>query len=235
MPLRTGVPVGRSPRITPEIEARINSPSTTAIGSPFSTRSPIWRISVNTPSFGARSTRSVVKPLILPGMPVFGSAAPSRMTRPRSCPRIVSITAWQSTPAVKPGPRAITIDASVISVPKFRFARIASTTTSGRSALIHSASGSASMAMWFLSWIKGISFMSDVYSAVTSSTVNAPFKIASEKHTVLRIEVGWGRSVITIRKPQCARRTATPLARSPAPLITIIFLPPICFDGLLRL
>ncbi|WP_054695667.1 hypothetical protein [Geotalea toluenoxydans] len=65
----------------------------------------------------ARSTRSLVKPPILPGMPVLASAWPAAINRPRLCPRLVSTTTWQSVPAVKPGPRAITSGASVMAVP----------------------------------------------------------------------------------------------------------------------
>ena len=44
---------------------------------------------------------------------------------------MVSTTAWQSTPAVKPGPTPMTTGASVMRVPRFRLARMASTTASG--------------------------------------------------------------------------------------------------------
>ena len=47
---------------------------------------------------------------------------------------MVSTTAWQSTPAVNPGPSAMTTGASVIFVPRFSLARMASTSTSGQSA-----------------------------------------------------------------------------------------------------
>ena len=77
-----------------------------------------------------------------PGMLVFGSGEPLRMTRPSVCPRIVSIAAWQSRPAQKPGPTPMTTGASLILVPRFRFARIASTSASGRSQRRHAPSGS---------------------------------------------------------------------------------------------
>ncbi|CZR75314.1 hypothetical protein CDFC105_03861 [Clostridioides difficile] len=79
----------------------------------------------------ARIRRSVVKPPIFPGTPVFGMALPSYDTVPKVCPLFVSTTQWQSTPAVNPGPTPITKGASVILVPRFFLARMASTTTSG--------------------------------------------------------------------------------------------------------
>ena len=57
---------------------------------------------------------------------------------------MVSTTAWQSSPAVKPGPTPMTTGASVILVPRFFFARMASTTASGRRAGTQAPWGSAS-------------------------------------------------------------------------------------------
>ena len=48
---------------------------------------------------------------------------------------MVSTTAWQSSPAVKPGPTPMTTGASLIFVPRFRLARMASTTASGFKAI----------------------------------------------------------------------------------------------------
>ncbi|MEI3142460.1 MAG: hypothetical protein V8S77_04265 [Oscillospiraceae bacterium] len=47
-------------------------------------------------------------------------------------------------PAVKPGPTPTTTGASVMRVPRFRLARMASTSASGRSSSRHRSSGSAS-------------------------------------------------------------------------------------------
>lgn len=69
----------------------------------------------------------------LAGMPVLGSGLPLYSVRPSVWPRMVSTAAWQSMPTVKPGPMPMTTGASVIAVPKFRFARMASTTAAGRS------------------------------------------------------------------------------------------------------
>ena len=44
--------------------------------------------------------------------------------------------------------------------------------------------------------------------------------VASEKHTVRRIDVGCGRSVSTRRMPARYSRKAIPVAMSPAPRIT---------------
>ena len=59
-------------------------------------------------------------------------------------PRMVSTTPWQSVPAVKPGPRARTMGASVRAVPVLRLARMASTTPPKGSSLKMAASGSQS-------------------------------------------------------------------------------------------
>jgi hypothetical protein len=57
-------------------------------------------------------------------------------------PRLVSITAWTSAPAVKPGPKPTTMGASVMLVPVLRLTMMASTTTGGRSRGITSPRGS---------------------------------------------------------------------------------------------
>ena len=54
----------------------------------------------------------------------------------------------------------------------------------------------------------------------TPSTLVSPRRMASEKHTVRRMEVGTGRSHITTRIPARKRRSAMPEAMSPAPRIT---------------
>ena len=171
------------------------------------------------PVSGARRTRSPAKPPIRPGMLVLGIGSPFRMTRPSVWPRIVSTTAWQSRPAQKPGPTPITTGASVIFVPRFFFARIASTSASGRSHARQRASGSASTGIFPPS--SAFSTSSGVFArtAVTSSTVVSPKRMACEKQTVRRMAVGCGRSVITTARPARQRRSATPEARSPAPRI----------------
>ena len=62
----------------------------------------------------------------------------------------------------------------------------------------------------------------------TSSTQTAPRRIASEKHTVRRMDVGTARSHITTCMPARKRRSAMPEAMSPAPRITtsIVRIPP---------
>ena len=94
------------------------------------------------PLAGEWITRSFPKPLITPGIPVFGIALPSLMILPSLCPRIVSITTSTSSPAVNPGPKAIVIGAISLVVPRFFFARMASTTAIGCNCLIISPFGS---------------------------------------------------------------------------------------------
>ena len=76
-------------------------------------------------------------------MPVLGRGLPVYSARPSVWPRMVSTAAWQSVPTVKPGPTPITTGASVRAVPKFFFARIASTTAPGRRVGIQAPAGSA--------------------------------------------------------------------------------------------
>ena len=159
-------------------------------------------------------------------MLVLGRAGPSQITRPRVCPRMVSTTAWQSAPAVNPGPTAMTAGASVMRVPRFFLARMASTSTSGRRVSRHRHWGSART---------GISppvrmdstWDSDAARAVTSSTVVWPRRMAWEKQTVRRMAVGRSRSVMTTEKPARYSRRAIPEAISPAPRMrTSIKIPP---------
>ena len=139
---------------------------------------------------------------------------------------MVSTTAWQSTPAVNPGPQATTMGASPMRVPRFFLAKMASTIASGRKNVRQAASGSAST---------GISpcertpdaVSADARTAVTSSTVNRPVVRACEKQTVLRMAVDRSKSVITTSMPARLRRSAMPEARSPAPRIsTSMDIPP---------
>ena len=172
------------------------------------------------PVSGARSTRSPAKPPISPGMFVFGIGSPSQITLPSVCPRMVSMTAWQSRPAQKPGPSAITSGASVIFVPRFRFARIPSTRTSGCS---HVRQDAVSSGRTGISPTESAAFTSRAvlqHTPTASSTVVFPKRIACEKQTVLRMAVGCGRSVMTTGKFARCSRSAAPEARSPAPRIS---------------
>ena len=83
---------------------------------------------------------------------------------------MVSMTAWQSFPAQKPGPTPMTSGASVIAVPRFFFAKIASTTTSGRSHARQAALGSASTGICPAERMRRTSSSVSARSAVTSST-----------------------------------------------------------------
>ena len=129
---------------------------------------------------------------------------------------MVSTTAWQSTPAVNPGPAATTIGASPIWVPRFRLARMASTTTSGDRGPIQSPAGSASTGMTPCPSRPGTPPRS-VKRAATPSTSAVPWRTASEKQTVRRIDVGAGVSQITTAMPLRYRRRAMPVAMSPPP------------------
>ena len=134
---------------------------------------------------------------------------------------MVSTTAWQSTPAVKPGPTLTTTGASVICVPKFFLARMASTSPSGCSAGRHVSCGSGSTGtMPSASRASACSAVS-ARTAQTPSTTVSPWVMAGEKHTVRRMAVGWGRSVMTTCIPLRYSRRATPVAMSPAPRIKI--------------
>ena len=149
------------------------------------------------------------------------------MTRPSVWPRIVSTTAWQSSPAVKPGPTPTTMGASVIFVPRLRLARIASTSASGASSSRHrhSGSGKTGSTPSRSSFIASAAF--SARTARSPSTVVFPWTMASEKATVRRMAVGRSRSVITTSTPQRHNRMAAPLAISPAPRINAsIHIPP---------
>ena len=114
----------------------------------------------------------------------------------------------------------MTIGASVMCVPRFFFARIASTRASGCSSCTQLAAGSASTAMMPCSVSAAASAAVSARRACTPSTTVSPNRIASEKHTVRRIDVGCGRSVSTRRMPARYSRKAIPVAMSPAPRIT---------------
>ena len=133
-----------------------------------------------------------------PGTPVLGAADPAVITRPRLWPRWVSTTAWQSTPAVNPGPRATTTGASVMAVPVLRLARMASTRPSKAISRAMSPAGSASTGISPAESRAGMS-PAAARRAVMPSTAAVPSYMHWQKDTV--------------------RRTAAPVARSPAPLI----------------
>ncbi|MPN27261.1 hypothetical protein SDC9_174691 [bioreactor metagenome] len=135
---------------------------------------------------------------------------------------MVSTTAWQSSPAVNPGPAAMTYAASVIFVPRFRFAKIASTTAAGLSRFAISPTGSAITAISPRRMISCASFSLFARRAVISSTLVSPLIIASEKQMVRRMDVGCGKSVMTTEKPLLCRRNAMPVAMSPAPRTQMI-------------
>ena len=189
------------------------------------------------PATGARSTRVAAAsnagfrlPLtpdvwtlggnrIAPGVPVSASAAPSQMARPRLWPRLVSITAWQSMPASKPGPSATTNGALSSVVPVLVFARTASTTADGANSSIASASGSTRTGISPASSTSGTS-VTRALRAVIPSTSCSSSKTAWAKATARRTVMGRGSSVITTGMPQRCSRQATPVARSPAPFIS---------------
>ena len=112
----------------------------------------------------------------------------------------------------------MTSGASVMAVPQFRFARMASTSTWGDKASLQRASGSIRTGI--SPWAQQAAAVSAVASrAVTSSTRVSPRAMAWEKATVRRMAVGRGRSVMATAKPARWSRRATPEARSPAPRI----------------
>src|SRR5487761_2406459 len=153
-----------------------------------------------------------------PGMPVFGSALPQTMIRPKSCPRLVSITRWQSAPAVKPGPSAITSGASSLLVPRLRFARIASTTTSGARPSIRPQSVMRRTAMVCVFQAASIPFQSRAATARTPSTTTIPDSSTVQNDTCRRTHSGSSRSNMQIcRMLAMYRRQAMALAISPAP------------------
>jgi hypothetical protein len=69
---------------SPAITFPIVSPACTASAIPLRGR--------NTPAAGEWITRSAPYPATIPGTPVLGIAHPESIIRPRSCPRMVSMT-----------------------------------------------------------------------------------------------------------------------------------------------
>ena len=133
---------------------------------------------------------------------------------------MVSTQASQSTRAVKPGPTPTTVGAISRVVPRFRLARIASTTTSGESSATQRASGSAMTAMSPPATTDSASAAVPARTPRASSTRVWPRRMASDRHTVRLIEVGTLRSQQTTRRPARQSRSAMPVAMSPAPRIT---------------
>jgi len=70
-----------------------------------------------TPAHGLYITLSFPTPFIIPGIPVLAIGLPSKISFPRLCPLIVSITTSTSSPAVNPGPSPIVIGAISLFVP----------------------------------------------------------------------------------------------------------------------
>ncbi|SCJ62100.1 Uncharacterised protein [uncultured Blautia sp.] len=111
----------------------------------------------------------------------------------------------------------MTTGASVIRVPRFRLARMASTTTPGFKTGIQIPSGSASTGTTF-SCKRAIAASGvSARRAVTSSTFVSPNTMAWEKATVRRMAVGAGISVIITDICALFSRRAIPVAKSPAP------------------
>ena len=129
--------------------------------------------------------------------------------------------AWQSTPAVKPGPTPTTMGAISMEVPRLRLANTASTTASGATSLTHAHAGStrtgttpspeSSPKAWETSCAR---------TAVAPSTWAFPTRTASLKATVRRTVKGCSISVISTEAPHRTRRGAMAPAISPAPRIT---------------
>ena len=140
---------------------------------------------------------------------------------------MVSTTAWQSFPAVKPGPTPTTTGASVMRVPRFRLAKIASTSASGCSSCRQASSGSASTGTAPCDRYFFTAAVSGAYTARTPSTVVSPSVMAGEKQTVRRMAVGRGRSVMTTCRPLRYSRRAMPVAMSPAPRIRTSIVSPL--------
>ena len=132
---------------------------------------------------------------------------------------MVSTTAWQSFPAVNPGPAATTAGAMSMVVPRFRLARMTSATASGFRLLTQRASGSMRTGMIPSASSAGTS-SSTARRAETPSTAISPRRTASEKQTVRRMEVGAAVSHRTASIPARYNRSAVPVARSPPPRIT---------------
>ena len=132
---------------------------------------------------------------------------------------MVSTTAWQSFPAVKPGPTPTTTEAMSMEVPKLRFAKMASTTTSGISSMQRQ-SGSIKTGMAFFRSRTSFAWTtSRTRIAKTPSTCICPKRTASLKATVRRTVSGCSISVITTEMPHLHSRRAIGVAISPAPRI----------------
>ena len=124
-------------------------------------------------------------------------------------------------PAVKPGPTPTTTGAMSQRVPTLRFARMASTTTSGASSRAHVHAGSTSTGTSRpAARTAAASPALATRTARTPSTWASPSRTASLNATVRRTVKGCAISVMTTRMPQRCRRSAMALAISPAPLIT---------------
>ena len=99
---------------------------------------------------------------------------------------------------MKPGPTPMTTGAMSRLVPRLRLARMASTRAAGYSSGNNAQVGSATTAISPVPAMSRASRAESVRRARTSSTSTSPRRSASEKHTVRRMEVGWGRSVMMI-------------------------------------
>ena len=133
---------------------------------------------------------------------------------------MVSTTAWQSSPAVNPGPTPITIGAMPMVVPTLRLAKMASTSTSGSSQM-HEHFGSTSTGTTPSSARPSASSTLSARTPTTPSTWVFPERIASLKATVRRTVKGCSTSVIMTEAPHLCRRNAIALAISPAPRIIV--------------
>ena len=111
---------------------------------------------------------------------------------------MLSTQKWQSTPEVNPGPIPTTSGASVILVPIFFLAMMASTSTAGFSFFASLYSGSIKTGISPFVRISRASPASFASLAVTPVTVAVPSYTAREKATVQRTVVGFSISVQTI-------------------------------------
>ena len=137
-------------------------------------KEPILTFPKRIPMAGEWMTRSFPAPPISPGVPVFGRAVPLEMILPRLWPRMVSITRSTSSPAAKPGPRPIVLSAIFRFVPRFFFARIASTRAQGRTSFNISHVSSIIMGMAPASKTAFASAKSDTFKQVTPSISLCP-------------------------------------------------------------
>ena len=131
---------------------------------------------------------------------------------------MVSTTAWQSSPAVNPGPMPMTMGAMSMAVPTLRLAKMASISTSGSSQM-HEHFGSTSTGMTPSSARRSASSALSARMPTTPSTWVFPERTASLKATVRRTVKGCSTSVIMTETPHLCRRNAIALAMSPAPRI----------------